>query len=823
MPPRRAARNQQQKQQQKQQEPPKPKEPPKAPGLIRDPQVTAKLLEYVLDSPNGKRTLSRLTRVSKALVEPGLGLLWKELDNLVPLISLFPSNLFKRAKRPGLGLAEAPSPEHWEKVLQYGERVRRLTYDEGSKSISPSIFPIIEEHRPRTYILPNLTTLIWRVETPTGLDHLHLFLNPELQNLTLEITPRVPHIGNILADISRRTKLASFTLTSFAPLPDDVPRLLTPQTELDRFALMAPSALSSGLGRWASSLERLRTLQLDLTGRPTKAIDDFFRYVGASGSEADSPDSPRSRDSGVFSGEDIDFTEPKKSSKKAKQRPVEERGPIVGAFVNLRTLQLTGEVPTIVSFLRRIASPLTHLELAIEDPFDKTDWRNLCVLLSQSFSGSLQSLKITASGSSRFTDLVRATSRGEAVSRRLSLEWLTSLPYLTRLEIDLPESVIVQNSDVAQLAEACPSLEILRLCPTARFPIAGGPPSLTLDGLAALTARCRDLETLAVVIDGDAVDPQMYLYRTVSSRTLLKIHLGHSWVREPLTATLALSHLAPHADTLRWFHEKNRPGFIETHSLGWQRVAEMLPHLQDVRLTERWAAGHAELPEPRVMAEKAVEARPVMRNDGVQAAPKMVSTKMQASPETSEKDVSAYPQVTSAGVNATPSVVDREVDAVRSVVDQGVMASPPMVSREVDAVVEVVSKSVDAVPEVGETMYIDDDDEQQHQQHQQQQQQSKETYYIPQIYVPSIVGSAISLAWRTMLFGPTFVTARMQDVWAMTPFQGPKNAAANVAQIHEVVEKSESAAEKTMTVVSEKMSSPVESSAGGVGTDIVPV
>jgi len=103
MPPRRTARHQQQKQQQKQ-EPPKPKEPPKAPGLIRDPAVTAKLMEYVLDSPNGKRTLSRLTRVSKVLVEPGLGLLWKELDNLVPLISLFPSNLFKRAKRPGLGL-----------------------------------------------------------------------------------------------------------------------------------------------------------------------------------------------------------------------------------------------------------------------------------------------------------------------------------------------------------------------------------------------------------------------------------------------------------------------------------------------------------------------------------------------------------------------------------------------------------------------------------------------------------------------------------------------------------------------------------------------
>jgi hypothetical protein len=65
----------------------------------------------------------------------------------------------------------------------------------------------------------------------------------------------------------------------------------------------------------------------------------------------------------------MDFTEIKKSMKKSKKRSVEERAPIVGAFVtlSLRVLQLTGEVLTIVSFLRCIASPLTHLDLVIED------------------------------------------------------------------------------------------------------------------------------------------------------------------------------------------------------------------------------------------------------------------------------------------------------------------------------------------------------------------------------------------------------------------------------------------------------------------------
>ena len=593
------------------------------------------------------------------------------------------------------------------------------------------------------------------------------------------------------------------------PLPDDLPRQLAPQTDLDRLTLMAPGALSPSLGRWVSSLDRLRALQLDLTGRPSKAVDEFFRHVGASGSGFSTPNSARSRDSGVFSSEDIDFTEIKKSMKKSKQRaPVEDRTPIIGAFVALRSLQLTGEVPAVVAFLRRIASPLTQLELVIEDPFDKGDWRNLCVLLSQSFGDSLQSLKISASGASRFTDLVRSTTaRAEAVSRRLSLEWLTSLPRLTRLDIDLPESVIIQNSDVAQLAEACPNLEILRLCPTARFPVSTGPPSLTLDGLAQLTARCRNLETLAVVVNGDAVDPQMYMHRIVSSRTLLKLHLGHSWVREPLTAALALSHLAPHADTLRWFHEKNRPGFIETHALGWQRVTEMLPHLQDVRLTERWISGRPELPEPRQMLDKAVDATPVMRERVIQATPKMTSTATQSTPQTSEKAVSAWPRAKSTAVDATPAVNSQGVDAVPSAVEKSIGASPIMVSQEVDAVVEMVSESVDAIPsDFSETMYIDESEAEI------SSPPPKQTHYIPQVYVPTIVGSAISLAWKTMLFGPNFVTARMQDVWSMTPFHATKTRA-DLAQLH--VEDED---EDERSDVSEKVDSGV-----GVNTDIVPV
>jgi hypothetical protein len=111
-------------------------------------------------------------------------------------------------------------------------------------------------------------------------------------------------------------------------------------------------------------------------------------------------------------------------------------------------------------------------------------------------------------------------------------------------------------------------------------------------------------------------------------------------------------------------------------------------------------------------------------------------------------------------VDATPAV--DLVDAVSSAVEVGVMASPAMVSQEVNA---VISEPADAVPDFSETMYIEDDEKQVTPS---RPPPKEPTYYLLQIYVPSIVGGAISLAWRTMLFGPNFVTARMQGVWSMT-------------------------------------------------------
>jgi hypothetical protein len=74
------------------------------PTILRSADATAKLLDVIVESPNGRRSLSRLSRTCKAFKEPCLNVLWRELDSLIPLIGLFPSKLLRRSKKPGLGL-----------------------------------------------------------------------------------------------------------------------------------------------------------------------------------------------------------------------------------------------------------------------------------------------------------------------------------------------------------------------------------------------------------------------------------------------------------------------------------------------------------------------------------------------------------------------------------------------------------------------------------------------------------------------------------------------------------------------------------------------
>ncbi|KAH8099394.1 hypothetical protein BXZ70DRAFT_1000914 [Cristinia sonorae] len=650
------------------------------PVILKDADVTAKLLEYIVDSPNGRRSLARLARTCKAFKEPALNVLWRDLDSFVPLLSLFPNGLMRRARRPGLGLAKNPEPADWEKLLAYAERVRSITYNESHSNVSPSIFPLIEDLRPKRFILPNLTALIWKSETPAALERSLLFMNPGLQSLTIEMGTKYSKMSDFLLQVTEKTALSTFSFTLHSNLPDNFVDIMQPHNHFEKLALMAPGALAARVGKWASGLPFLRSFSLDLSNRTTTAVEGFFDDIEpGSGSGYSTPSSVGGTDSGIFSGDELDFSDIRKSAVR-----LTSDGPRHGAFANLQHIQLTGDTSNVATFLKHITSPLAQIDLIIDDPPAKDDWQDLCYLVCDQFSDTLLSLRISATSSSRYAELVRSTSRGgEAQLQHLPLEHFAFLPRLQRLEIDLPESVIFHNRDIAHIARVCPNLEVLRLCGSARFSPASGSPYLTLEGLVPLTMECKRLNTLAVVLNALEGRPEVFRTREVCSRSLQRLSVGHSWIQDPLKAAILLSHLAPYLEGIKWFSQTTRAGTVGADAAAWQKVSDLLPHLQAIRLMER---SMLSLRAPPVTAEVMIDATPATVSRGVTAAPKYVDQTVEVFPTLVDAEVEAVPHTTSIAIDATPEMVEEEISAIPSTVDFAVEAVPETTDESIEAI-----------------------------------------------------------------------------------------------------------------------------------------
>ncbi|KAF9566130.1 hypothetical protein CPC08DRAFT_628791 [Agrocybe pediades] len=641
------------------------------PIILKDADATNKLLEAILESPNGRRSLSRLARTCRAFSGPALDVLWRDLDSIVPIIGLFPNNLLKKSRKPGLGLSRLPRDEDWKTIIKYSERIQRITYDESANNLTPSIFSVFEDCRPQNmaYVLPRLQELTWKVETSSALDRCMIFLHPELQVLNLEIGNKMPKIHEFLTEVCKRTTLKGISFISPTSLPDNFTELLSNQVGLEKVVLVAPGALAPRIGRWVASIPELKHLQMDLTGRAPIAIEGFFDELRPRSGDS-TPSSIGSRDSGIFSGEELDFTEIRKSALRLTGDL-----PSKGSFSKLKRLQLTGEVANMAVFFKHLDSDLVHLDLVIEDPPDNADWQDLSDIMCERFKDSLQSLRISATASSKFADLVRSTGRAEPPSGRLSLERFTGLTKLVRLDIDLPESILFTPTDIECLANACPNLESLKLCPTSRFPPPHSP-KLTLESLASLTEHCKRLHTLAVVFNAGLVNENLLKLQDIISPSMLRLHVGHSWANDPLQISILLSHFMPKLEMLKWFQEKNRAGFNEVHAKNWQMVSETLPHLQSLRAIEKsFKPVPLPLPVKTETAEKAIDATVSTRNRGVQVQVSTSEMAVQISPILEDRAVEAIVELCEVSIDATPSFESIAVEAKPQTVSTGVTAA----------------------------------------------------------------------------------------------------------------------------------------------------
>ncbi|TFY73481.1 hypothetical protein EWM64_g10531, partial [Hericium alpestre] len=161
-----------------------------------------------------------------------------------------------------------------------------------------------------------------------------------------------------------------------------------------------------------------------------------------------------------------------------------------------------------------------------------------------------------------------------------------------------------------------------------------------------------------------------------------------------------------------------------------------------------------------VKVHKSVDATVATRTRGVHAVAETVDSGVQAKPRTASRVIEAKPILFSTAVDATPEMQSEGINAVPQVCEMAIDATPTLVSQEVSAVVETASRYVDAVispePEKPSTRF------------------HIPQLHVPKLYVPPVVTGAVNIAWKAMLFGPNFMTARMHDIWTMTPFHAYK-------------------------------------------------
>lgn len=661
-----------------------------SPAVLQDAEATRKLLEIIQGTQSGSRTVARLARTCKAFNEPAMDVLWNELDSFLPLIGLFPAYIMKKARRPTLGLAKMPVDADWKDVLSYADRVSKITYDESTRDVPITIFPVFEGRSPRQWILPNLTHLVWKCDTPAGLDRGKTFLNPGLQSLTLEVGHKFSNLTDFLALLSARTRLNNFSLVSLGQLPEDFSRVMAQQDLLEKVSIVAPGSLDAKVGKWVSELPELRSLKLDLTGQGKGSVEGFFDEISP-GSGSSTPLSEDSRDSGVFS--ELDYTEVKKTTAFSRSGDAGR-----GACPQLRQLHLTGQAGNIVTFLKRLAGHIHTLELAIEDPPEEQDWQDLCAVICDKLSGSLKSLRIVSAVPLKQMELPRSSGRfQDPTSRRLPLSHFTSLPELAEFEIDLPESVVFDNSDIAHLATICPAIEVLKLCPQARWPANLAPPSVTLEGIAPLTAGCERLHTLELALTARAGSDQILNASSVSSGSLNRLQVGHSHLKDSLQVAILLSHLAPHLDNLKWLNERGpRSNTLNMNADGWHKVCEYLPHLQAIRLAEKRMSA-VEVIVPPQMSEKSVDATVESCAMGVQAVVETMESSFQFSPIMIDQEISAVPRVDEASIDARPSMSDAGVLVIPALLEKSVGTT--VVGRAVGSFTGVATRSLEAIRE----------------------------------------------------------------------------------------------------------------------------
>lgn len=143
-----------------------------------------------LDSP--KRSLTSCAVTCRAWKEPALRIIWEQLDSLLPLMRLFPTDAFSNGSHAPTfwRFKRSLRPSDWTAYTRYSTLVRHLAFREGRDVVASALIALVVQrpaHFQRNPLLPNLVSLKWTASVDTSLTLCAILVPPGLGSLTINL------------------------------------------------------------------------------------------------------------------------------------------------------------------------------------------------------------------------------------------------------------------------------------------------------------------------------------------------------------------------------------------------------------------------------------------------------------------------------------------------------------------------------------------------------------------------------------------------------------------------------------------------------------
>ncbi|KAJ7647954.1 hypothetical protein FB45DRAFT_211603 [Roridomyces roridus] len=433
--------------------------------------VCEKLKEPEGDNRFGfQGTLASLAVTSRAFQEPALDALWSSHCGIHNIIKCLPSHLwetqpdthiltfFTRFSVHIIGSIEA---EDWTIALSYARRIKHLFMGPplGTRFPDVAVFETVFSSLPSSQRLcPNLRFLDWGVEAETHLEYMNLFLSPRVKGICITIS----HF-----DIPIPSNLALQSV--------DTLRVLCPNAGNSEAYILCRSACD--LIKQLDRIERLWVPNLDgetlqhLSGLPSLMVLnlDYGKVPFLSSGEAPLRPGFSALRKAHFSRALPDF------------------------IVNFLKLQSSGHA--ITEFLISIVP--THFEEA------QSLWTLFAAMNTHIPCTSLKKI-VVSMAEDRWLEW--SYSMSVADGNINDLIPLFSFRNLVTVHLTLPFVAQIEDAMAMDMAVSWPKLRELVLMepsvPRHRILRQRPPPRTTLNALLAFATHCRDLERLALQVDG---------------------------------------------------------------------------------------------------------------------------------------------------------------------------------------------------------------------------------------------------------------------------------------------------------------------------------